>query len=63
MTRLLVDLLAVLIFFGFSLALLSLYMLFYGWCLSVGFSFWEFIYMMAFFATVCSLPRLLQRRK
>ena len=58
-----IELLAILALFGFSVAFLSLYMLFYGWCLSVGFSFWGFICMMAALATLCRVPKLVQRRK
>jgi len=48
--------------FIFSSVLLSLYLMFYEWMKKAGFSFWQFVFVMAGTATLLSLPTILNKR-
>jgi hypothetical protein len=48
--------------FIFSSILLSLYLMFYEWMKKAGFSFWQFVFVMAGTATLLSLPTILNKR-
>jgi hypothetical protein len=47
--------------FIFSSILLSLYLIFYEWMKEAGFSFWQFVFVMAGTATLLSLPTILNK--
>jgi hypothetical protein len=60
--KIILSILAILAMFGFSVAFLSLYFVFYEWTISIGFSFWGFILMMSAVATALKTPNLIMKK-
>ena len=61
--NILLALLSIVFMFIFSFIILSLQLMFYEWMKESGFSFWQFVFMMAGTATLLSLPKILNKRK